>query len=237
MSRATLLRQYVQDYNIKLQKIDDDYREQYETYKNNVNNYNDFLNSVKAGQQQGIGEYAPGLYTVVKGYTDDKGEVGLTAAYADEKGNPQMSGMMVDKLPENNDAGLSGVYLRNPDGTASFHQWNSGFDFLGNPIENVTPGWSPTGYNARVIDENGIVAPERNIPEPRLSLSDLKELNNPRDDMAGIAMANALGYSGNSALVADQPTSPNSAFFNIGGDNPNNLKDKGILARTLAGEI
>lgn len=238
MSRAKLLRQYLHDYNRKVEKADDIYREQYGTYKAKAEDYNAFVNSVKAGQQQAVGEYAPGAYTLLKGYTDDQGQAGLTAAYADKKGNPQMAGVLVDKLPEGNAAGLNGVYVKNPNGTATFHTWNGGTDMLGNQIEGVTPGWQNSGYSARIMDNSGITAPEQHAPPaPRFTQNQIREMEHPTDDAAGIVKAQALGYSGNPQLKGLEPASRNSAFSNIGGDDPNNLKDKGVLARAIAGEI
>lgn len=238
MSRAKLLRQYLQDYNRKVGKADDIYREQYNAYKMKAEEYNAFVTSVKAGQQQAVGEYAPGAYTLLKGYTDDQGQVGLTAAYADKKGNPQMAGALVDKLPDGNSAGLNGVYLKGANGTATFHTWNSGADMLGNTLEGVTPGWQNTGYSARVMDNSGITPPTQDAPRaPSFTQGQIKEMENPTDDAVGMAKANALGYTGNARLKGDEPASRNSAFANLSGGDPNNLKDKGVLARALAGEI
>lgn len=248
MSRVTLLRQTLADYNKKVQSADSMYREQYSAYGAKIDDYNNFLNSVKAGQQQAVGEFSPGLYTVLKGYSDDKGEVGLTAAYADKQGNPQMSGALVSELPKDNADGAAGVYLKNADGTATFHTWDSGQNYVagsggdggsdGQVVQDGTPGWVASGNTLRVMNPDTIIAPEQmKLQAPSLTLGDMEELQNPTDDQAGIAKANALGYSGNSKLVADEPTSRNSAFFNIAGDDPNGLKDKGILARTLAGEL
>ena len=268
MSRARLLRQYLTDYNRKVEKADDIYKEQYGAYKAKAEEYNAFVNSVKAGQQQAVGEYAPGAYTMLKGYSDSNGIAGLTALSADSQGNPYMSGALVDKLPETSPDGnpwtptgrSTGVYLKNPDGTATFHEWNSGgsgilmgsdndapantgfiYDDMGNVIGSApapAPGWVPTTYTARIMDNSGIVAPEQQPPpEPRFTQNQIREMENPTDDAAGMAKANALGYTGNSRLKGDDPASRNSAFSNLGGDDPNNLKDKGVLARALAGEI
>jgi hypothetical protein len=242
MSRAKLLRQYLQDYNRKLNKADDIYREQYGAYKAQAEEYNAFVESVKAGQQQGIGEYAPGAYTVLKGYTDSSGQPGFTAAYADKKGNPQMAGPVVDKLPDA-PGGLNGVYLKNPDGTATFHTWGGGTDFLGNPLvdENGNPvasGWQRSSITARVMDPSYIQAPTQKAPRaPTFTQNQLQEMQNPTDDPAAIVKANALGYTGNPRLKADEPASRNSAFTNLIGNDPNSLREKGVLARTLAGDI
>lgn len=249
MSRARLLRQYLTDYNRKVEKADDIYKEQYGAYKAKADEYNAFVNSVKAGQQQAVGEYAPGTYTMLKGYTDSNGQPGITAVSADKRGNPQMSGALVDKLPAEQ-TGLNGVYLKNGDGTATFYTWDTGFTTTAtdngggdggtgfSTVQAGSPGWVATSYRARVMDNSGIVAPEQVAPkEPTFTLNQIKEMENPTDDAAGIAKAQALGYSGNPRLIADQAASRNSAFANIAGDDPNNLKEKGVLARAVAGEI
>lgn len=245
MSRAKLLRQYLTDYNKKVEKADDIYREQYGIYKGKAEDYNAFVNSVKAGQQYAVGEYAPGAYTMLKGYSDSNGQAGLTAVSADKRGNPQMAGALVDQLPADNGGILNGVYVRNSDGTATYHQWDAGYTAPSMGSDNDpapqaprAPGWVATTNTARIMDNSGIVAPEQNPPpEPRFTLNEIAEMNNPTDDAAGVAKAQALGYSGNSRLKGDEPASRNSAFSNLGGDDPNNLKDKGVLARAIAGEI
>ena len=241
MSRAKLLRQYLTDHNRRLEKANDIYKEQYGAYKVKADEYNNFVNSVKAGYQQGIGEYADGAYTLLKGYTDSNGQPGFTAAYADKKGNPQMAGPLVDTLP-NTGAGLNGVYLKNPDGTATFHTWQSGTDMLGGTVDengNQLPsGWQKTAYSARVMDGSSIKAPEQQkVRAPTFTQNQINEMQNPTDDAAGVVKAQALGYTGNSRLKGDEPASRNSAFANLSGDDPNNLREKGVLARTLAGEI
>ena len=96
------------------------------TYNAQVGEYNAFVESVKAGQQLAVGSNGPGVYTLMKGYSDSDGVPGITAYSADKKGNPQMVGGLVDKLPDA-PMGLDGVYLKNPDGTATFHTWDAGY--------------------------------------------------------------------------------------------------------------
>lgn len=249
MSRVKLLRQYLTDYNKKVEKADDIYKEQYGAYKAKAEDYNAFVNSVKAGQQNAVGEYAPGVYTLLKGYTDDKGQPGITAYSADKRGNPQMAGGLVDKLPAQA-TGLNGVYLKNGDGTATFHTWDMGSVYEDQLMANTTDGggsgqqqlrpagWVATQYRARIMDDGGLTAPEQHAPKaPSFTQNQMREMQNPTDDAAGVAKAQALGYSGNPQLKGLEPASRNSAFANLGDDNPNNLKDKGVLARAIAGEI
>lgn len=207
-------------------------------YNNQVNEYNAFVNSVKAGQQQAVGEYAPGAYTLLKGYSDSNGVPGITAVYADKRGNPQMAGALVDKLPTDNTAGLNGVYLRNPDGTATFHSWNSGTDLMGGTIEGATPGWQNTGYSARIMEFNTPApTPPPTPAEPdfySMSRREEQELANPTATTAEATLAANKGLPVKTNL-ADQASSGASVYAERDRDQA--IEQSGILARVLSGKL
>ncbi len=81
---------------------------------------------------------------------------------------------------------------------------------------------------------------EENIKVPPLGLT-LKqehELVAPSANPVELERGANVGFLRKSEL-ADNPAAPtekNSAFFNLKGDDPNGLKDSGILARTIAGQ-
>ena len=213
-------------------------------YNNQVNEYNAFVNSVKAGQQLAVGEYAPGAYTLLKGYSDSNGVPGITPYSADKRGNPQMAGALVDKLPTDNTAGLNGVYLRNPDGTATFHKWNSGTDLLGGTIEGAAPGWQNTGYSARIMEfKTPAPTPPPTPAEPdfySMSRREEQELVNPTATTAEATLAANKGLPVKTELVNQASTGlagaqDTSAFAER--DREESIKQSGILARVLAGQI
>ena len=81
-------------------------------------------------------------------------------------------------------------------------------------------------------------APTQETPKPpTFTVNQLEEMANPSNSAAEINRAQAFGYTGKSALVAERDPTKNSAFANLGGDDPNQLKDRGVLARAIAGEI
>lgn len=207
-------------------------------YNNQVNEYNAFVNSVKAGQQLAVGEYAPGAYTLLKGYSDSNGVVGITPYSADKRGNPQMAGALVDKLPTDNTAGLNGVYLRNPDGTATFHSWNSGTDLMGGTIEGAAPGWQNTGYSARIMEFNTPApTPPPTPAEPdfySMSRREEQELTNPTATTAEATLAANKGLPVKTNL-ADQASSGASVYAERDRDQA--IEQSGILARVLSGKL
>lgn len=71
---------------------------------------------------------------------------------------------------------------------------------------------------------------------PNLTNADYAALSEPATDQAGVAKANALGYTGKSELAGDQGgPMRNSAFAKQ--DDPQGLKDRGILARVIGGQL
>lgn len=73
------------------------------------------------------------------------------------------------------------------------------------------------------------------IKPPNLTASNMRELSNPGMDQAQLAMARARGFEGKSSLAGDEMTAPNSAFADP--DDPNNLAERGILARVMGGQL
>lgn len=116
---------------------------------------------------------------------------------------------------------------RLPDGTVT----------TSDPNVRQQVGWQ-AGPTLRLMEYSGPDAPTQDVPkEPTFTVNQLEEMANPSNSAAEINRAQAFGYSGKSALVAERDPTKNSAFANLGGDDPNNLKEKGVLARAIAGEI
>lgn len=102
----------------------------------------------------------------------------------------------------------------------------------GTDIYGVPAGTYASAYRAPTN------IPTQEVPKaPTFTVNQLEEMANPSNSAAEINRAQAFGYSGKSALVAERDPTKNSAFANLGGDDPNNLKEKGVLARAIAGEI
>lgn len=97
------------------------------------------------------------------------------------------------------------------------------------PVVAMHPGAAPTAPAEPT--------PPSDVKKPNLTQNDIEEIRNPGLDPSQLAMRAAQGYIGKSALAGDTPASRNSAFANLSGDDPNNLHDAGILARTIAGQL
>lgn len=81
----------------------------------------------------------------------------------------------------------------------------------------------------------GQVAPELNLRSaPNYGISELKEIRSPGAAPAQVVAATNKGLVATSKLAGEVATK-NSAFADP--DDPNNLKDRGILARTLGGQL
>ena len=109
-------------------------------------------------------------------------------------------------------------------------------DAAGDPVMTVRRGEkiyadSPTTLANPVAPTQG-VAP----PPPSFTNNDIRAMANPGTDPAGVVRDNNKGYSGNSEIAAmnDAPMR-NSAFADP--TDPQGLKERGILARTLGGQL
>lgn len=90
---------------------------------------------------------------------------------------------------------------------------------------------SPTTLATPVAPVQG-VAP----PPPSFTNNDIRAMANPGTDPAGVVRDNNKGYSGNSEIAAMNDTPMrNSAFADP--EDPQGLKERGILARTLGGQL
>lgn len=82
------------------------------------------------------------------------------------------------------------------------------------------------------------VAPTQAVapPEPNFTNNDIKAMANPGTDPAGVVRANNVGYTGNSEIAAlNSGAMRNSAFADPA--DPQNLKERGILARVMGGQL
>ena len=103
---------------------------------------------------------------------------------------------------------------------------------------DIAPGGSGTlkVYSSKTTtpfmpDRPELVEPK----QPNLTVSNINELKSPSSDQAGLALQAAVGLQGKSQLAGDVENSKVSAFADP--EDPNNLAERGILARTLAGQL
>ena len=92
--------------------------------------------------------------------------------------------------------------------------------------------WVKQGENLPMVPD----VPQVNAPQqPNLTQSNLKELKNPGYDPAGVVAMGNYGIEAKSQLAGEVANSKVSAFADP--EDPNNIASRGILARTLAGQL
>lgn len=238
MAKARLLRQYLTDYNREVKGANKDYKEQYATYKTAAEAYNQKITKFNS-DAQGM---TPGdIYQNEQGTLTQFDKKGNPVAYSSPQlgwGYPDESGATTTTTAPYK--GADGLWyqdvMQTTAGTeASYDEYGQPIpakpgtttkvDTVYIPVKAFHPGTAPT-------------APAQEVPKaPTFTVNQLEEMANPSNSAAEINRAQAFGYSGKSALVAERDPTKNSAFANLGGDDPNNLKEKGVLARAIAGEI
>ena len=253
----------IAEYNKNLGGLNDQYKGEYDAYKEGVDVFNKYVDAVKNKtpiyNSLGMPEvsyvysegklYVPNNSSYLSGFAEgsEYPESGLSTweqmqnerkAAAAEQGIPyygrQESGQPL--------YGIDNPNLPQP-GTPEYDaevakmqaEWdrnerlskNGALRYIKEGYGNYTPVYSaptaPTAYEQP--------PPPR---EPNLTVGNIREMKNPGRDMAGLQMAANMGIIGKSQL-ADNERSKVSAFADP--DDPNNLKDAGILARTIGGQL
>lgn len=234
MPNARLLRQYLTDYNREVQGANKDYKEQYATYKTAIEGYNAQIAAFNAAAQG----MTPGDI-----YQNEQG--GLTQF--DDKGNPVAYSSAYPSwgYDESGSTTSAGAPYKAADGLW-YYDITTTTPGQGTNLITGEPNPSTTTVSKQYIPVkafhpgtySGPQAPKQEEPKaPTFTVNQLEELASPTQNQAGVVKAQALGYSGNSSLVAERDPSRNSAFANLKDDDPNQLKAKGVLARAIAGEI
>lgn len=246
MANARLLRQYIGDYNKKLAAEQGAYEDRYAGYKTQ---YDTYTQQAQAYNQQIDQFNAAGAAMTPGDIWQD--ETGKLMQY-DKKGNPVAyggpGGSFTDEFGTTITAGTpyraaNGAWyydvMQTTAGTdASYDEYGQPIpakpgttkvDTRYIPVKAFHPGAAPTAPAEP--------APPGEVREPNLTQNDVKEMQNPGQNQAELAMSAARGYIGKSQLAAENDPSKNSAFANLAGDDPNNLKEKGVLARVVAGQL
>jgi len=254
MARAKLLRQYLDDYRKKVVGENAAYLDRYATYQGQFDAYKaagEAFNYMAENSPHSAQIYQDGkiyLGTGGGGFVDSKVPVirEYTRAEAEELG-------------KNDPYRFLGIPPRPEQGTEI---WDAGYGGMlspGSPAYNEQLSIQQAAWDADkkladmgaikylATDNSGMVitasappvapaapAPAADIPPPNLTQSNIRELQNPAQDMAGLQMAMNKGVVGKSEL-ADNTQSKNSGFANP--EDPNNLKDLGILARVVGGQL
>lgn len=217
MANVRLLRQALTDYDKKVNQANAGYSAEYDAYAAKVNEFNN-LPYVMEGKALLGGDWkvklSNGQSVIVPAeYKDQRPEAGTRYMRTETVTIP---GSTIKGDPEN---GVPEKVI--PEKTLQLPRF----------------GTDPSQYYGAPVN-----APTQSTPPrlPSLTERDYAEIANPSTDQAGVAIANAKGYTGNSPLVAENQSaarmSPFQSAFNDPQD-PQNLKSRGILARTLGGQL
>lgn len=237
MARAKLLRQYVEDYQRKVAGVNEQteaanttYQGAYQGYADRATAYNAWVDQVKAGADRGYFKMEDGTWRYMTGRDGN-----LQAIAPGGKVGPPTFNATYNSAEELKAARATGYNLvRNADGTVTPYQTISGRGGLSYSPMNTN--YAATGRVGEFTEQAPAapVAPEP-VREPSFTRANMKEMANPGLSQAQLAMSRAQGFEGKSELKGDEMTAPTSAFASE--DDPNNLKEKGILARVMGGQL
>jgi len=224
MARVKLLRQTLEDYNKKITALDTAYQQQYGVYAGQADAYNAKIEAFNVA----MGKIKPGFV-----YEDESGrlkEVSPKGEIRNYSAGSILHGPLptISKTPE-------GVWQK----TTTIEREPAVTDENGKIITPaVTESYSsPIKVNAiHPGTASTLNPPTQPTPPmaPNLTQGDMRELRAPSLDQAGMQMAANKGIIGKSELTGMEQ-SKISAFTDP--EDPSNLKEAGILARTLGGQL
>ena len=226
MARVKLLRQSLEDYNKKIMAGDAEYQSAYGVYSGKTDAYNAQINAFNQ-ELKGLdaGEIIQDADGGLQQLDPKRGLIRYTGPTVDAFSQGPQPG------PAYQDKG-GGWFYDTPvlinDAT---------YDDAGNQISPAQYGTRKTSIPVEVAHPGTApAAPTQGaVPRiPNLTQGDIRELQNPGLDQAGMQMMANKGIIGKTELAGlDQ--SKISAFADP--EDPNNLKEAGILARTLGGQL
>lgn len=232
MVMARLLRNRLESYVNNVNRAEADYRTQ-------AKGYNTALKAAQSGTPT-VMKDADGKYVVVGGtYEDQLKLISSNIVDASDLGtaNEMTYGIMGGLPKYGRDAdGNVAKYAIQPY-TQTVAPQPSGdpiLDLINPPKETTVSGyrWVKEGGNLAMMPDT----PEVDVPQqPNLTQSNIKELQNPSYDPAGVVAQGNYGINAKSQLAGDVANSRISAFADP--EDPNDIASRGILARTLAGQL
>ena len=202
--------------------------------KNRLESYVNNVNRAEADYAQAAGPYNAAIESIRAGtpyaIRNPDGTVQIVGG-ATETGDLQLLNTKVATSPPKNKGDFGGLST----GTKMYALDGSG---------NVRQYWmdiAPGGSGMKVYSSKTTTPFMPDRPElvepkqPNLTVSNINELENPSADQAGLALQAAVGLQGKSQLAGEVANSKVSAFADP--EDPNDIASRGILARTLAGQL
>lgn len=233
MANVRLLRQLVNDYNDRINRANEDYAKEWGIYEKAVDAYNAQIKDAQSGTKY-VGQTSEGWGLF--GGVDAAGNL----AYQKSLNilNEVPSGGYVSYTEQGAEYPTKLEYVKSGDKVVEYAPT------LGGQVENsggvlVDSGryeFQPTGVTYSYLPTKTPVEPTTPEVKP-LNLTEKEKglLSNPTLGPSELNMAQAWGNVGKSTLAGDEAPAARSAFADP--EDPNNLKDRGILARVLGGQL
>lgn len=258
MANVRLLRQRISDHNAAIARANARYESDYNTYAGKVDAWNKIAKETP---------YLLEATKVSRGILNNPDTYRLTVSSKKISDLPMITGKKISDLPViigqpqtvDPDASPvipvtgSGQYelpdyyaIDNAPKPGQYLSWEkqvtpATYDARGYELTPEQVTWKPVFTEHPEGAGELPVAPGINAPrEPSATPQELQALLSNSTDAAGVEMARAKGYSGVSELAAENEDRSRITAFSSAFDNPDNpqaLKDRGILAKTLAGKL
>lgn len=248
-------------YNANVDQVNAANQSASDLYNQQAAEYNAWTEQIKAGQSVGVAKTPDGRWALLGSHNGE-----YAWSVRDKRGNPMDATQMYGSLAEGVKAVENGsgqrlpwsptpvFWVKNADGTATQYagsaveianpnynpnDWFGGAD---QPQTITQTQWQPTTVPIRIAEFNTPAPTPQSVSLPtpeepkgwNPSLREIDELRAPTVDAAGAQMATARGEGAKTGLV-NEAVGRDSAFADP--EDPNNLADKGILARVLGGQL
>ena len=231
MANVRLLRQSIEDYQKKYDTTAKNFNARYKEYTDAVDGYNAEMD--RLAKTPGAVAYISnpdGTYSKV---ISKSGKLIFARTEQNIKGvkeAPISNPLFGPKIVIVGEGPDKGVYVwKHPDDKgASMGQGGGASWYRAGATEGGPP---PMIYNQPVAPKE----PD-SIRAPNITVSGSRELQNPGMDQSQLNLVGAKGVLGKSNLVADQQPAMKGSVFADPGD-PNGLKERGVLARVLGGQL
>lgn len=252
MANVRLLRQRFSDYNAAIQRANAQYQGDYATYEGKVEEWNAIarktpylLASTRVAGGGILGQPNRYVLTVSAPRASEQGKIGIPTLPGMDVTDPSIepiipvTGSGQYQLPDQ-------YVVDKPPVAGEYLSWEkqvvpATYDRFGTVITPEQITWKPIFDKHPAGAGEVPEAPEIAAPrEPSVTPQEMKMLSAPPTNAAGVEMARAKGYTGVSELVAENEDRSRITAFQSAFDNPDNpqaLKDRGILAKTLAGKL
>lgn len=258
LKRYATYREQIAAYNANVDQVNAANQSATNLYNQQAAEYNAWMDQIKAGQSVGVAKAPDGRWALLGSHNGE-----YAWSVRDKRGDPLDAGVMYNSLAEAQGAvgnpspfgPPTEIWVKNPDGTATRHaaetvevanpNYNPNDWFGGGADQPQTitqTNWTPISAAIRIAEFNtqpptpqSVILPTPEEPKGwNPSLREIAELRAPTVDAAGAQMATARGEGAKTGLV-NEAVGRDSAFADP--EDPNNLADKGILARVLGGQL